>query len=314
MNNLILFNLYSINKIFKIILFDFRKTKMFINKSENILKLAFFNNKRFMPISTESKLAFKGLFLRSISNSFLNKIFINQSSNNFLSLSKKHFTIIDVSSNASTNFSNFNSQNLSSVKKFVGLDVTNIQDNFGAKKVKRRLGRGPGSSKGKTSARGHKIRGEPYRHFEGGQTNVFRRLPKHGFRTKKFKDDFACINIQKILYLIHKGRIDPSKPIGVKEIFYAGGVSKVVDGIKLLSRGAENLKMFPKLDLIVQSATEKSIQALKDNGGSVTIAHGTRLYNRYLVKPAKFTKELVEPYPSFKRVRRMLNLKEKGAL
>jgi len=217
-------------------------------------------------------------------------------------------------SSGSTPFSKFNPQNLSAVRKFVAIDVTNVKDNCGAKKIKRRLGRGPGSSKGKTSSRGHKIRGEPYRHFEGGQTNVFRRLPKHGFRTKIFKDDFSCINIQKILYLIHKGRLDASKPIGVKEIFYAGGVSKVVDGVKLLSRGAENLKMFPKLDLVLQSATQKAIQAVNENGGSITITHGTRLYNRYLVKPGKFNKELIEPYPSFKRVRRMLRLKDKGAL
>ena len=292
---------------------------MFLNKSKIILKPSFISNTSNLLNSNCSKLFFMTKNKLNLNNPFpssnsrfiLNNNSNNKIINNFLSLSKKCFTIIDVSSSSgSAAFSNLHSQNLSAIKKFVNINGTNLKDNPGAKKLKRRLGRGPGSSKGKTSARGHKIRGEPYRHFEGGQTNVFRRLPKHGFRSKKFKDEFSCINIQKILYLIHKGRLDASKPISVKEIFYAGGVSKVVDGIKLLSRGSENLGMFPKLDLIVQSATEKAIKAIKDNGGSLTIAHGTRLYNRYLVKPAKFNKELVEPYPSFKRVRRMLNLKE----
>jgi large subunit ribosomal protein L15 len=278
-----------------------------LNKST---KFSFFtNNKLFRTNafpSSSSSFVFKNI------NKILKTNFNNFS---FLKQSKRNFTIIDVSStvNSASSLDNFQNQNSSDLKKFVSLNVNNLKGNPGSKKLKRRVGRGPGSSKGKTSARGHRIRGNPYRHFEGGQTNVFRRLPKHGFRTKIFKDEFAYINIQKILYLIYKGRIDPAKPIGVKEIFYAGGVGKVVDGIKLLSRGADNLKHFPKLDLIVQSATEKAIHAIKECGGSITVSHGTRLYNRYLLKPAKFTKQLVEPYPSFKRVKRMLRLKDKGA-
>lgn len=293
---------------------------MFLNKSKSILKPIFLNSNN--SINSSTKFFFFTNFTKSkiplgnpLPSSFSTFSLTNKNIN-LTQISKKNFTIIDVTSTDNTRFSNFHSQNenLSAVKKFVALDVRNLTDNPGAKKLKRRVGRGPGSSKGKTSARGHKIRGEPYRHFEGGQTNVFRRLPKHGFRTKLFKDEFSYINIQKILYLIHKGRLDATKPIGIKEIFYAGGVSKVVDGIKLLSRGAENLKHFPKLDITVQSATDKAIKAIKEHGGSVTISHGTRLYNRFLLKPAKFPKELVEPYPSFKRVRRMLRLKDKGAL
>lgn len=284
---------------------------MFINK--NIFKPSFINNSTKCFFLTNNKL-FTNNPLQNLSFHCSKQ---NLISNNFsfLKQTKKNFTIIDIDTKSnSASFKNFNPQNYSEIKKIVDLNVTNLKANKGAKKLKRRLGRGPGSSKGKTSARGHRIRGDPYRHFEGGQTNVFRRLPKHGFRTKKFKDEYSYINIQKILYLIHKGRIDPTKPIGVKEIFYAGGVSKVVDGIKLLSRGADNLKYFPKLDFVVHSATEKAITAIKESGGSVTISHGTRLFNRYLIKPAKFNKDLIEPYPSFKRVKRMLTLKDKGAL
>lgn len=231
---------------------------------------------------------------------------------NLFNFQKKNFTVIVIGEDSQQIYSpNSYVQNIRSV---ASLNMTNISDNPRARIQKRRVGRGPGSSKGKTSARGHKIRGEPYRHFEGGQTNIFRRLPKHGFRTKIFKDEHSYINIKKILYLIHKGRINPAEPIGVKQIFYAGGVTKVVDGIKLLSRGMELLKDFPPLHISVQSASEKAIKAIKEAGGSVTILHGTRNYNKFIIKPAKFTRPIKEPYPSFKRVRKMLRLKEKGAL
>ena len=229
-------------------------------------------------------------------------------SKGLFSLQKRNFTFIDLTENS------HRVTNLNELNKNYNLNVTNLSDNAGSRKVRRRVGRGPGCSKGKTSARGHRYRRYPYRHFEGGQTNVFRRLPKHGFRTKKFRAEFSYINIHKILYLINKGRIDPSKPIGIKELFYSGGVSKVVDGIKLLSRGNELLKDYPPLNITLHSATDKALESIKSNGGSVTISHGTRLYNRYLLKPARFTKDLKEPYPSFKRVRRMLRLKDKGAL
>lgn len=297
---------------------------IFKNNLYNNNLIFFFNNNYLKSIQsifsknfhTFNKTQLSYLHLKNYKNSstcsksFLNKLNLNS----LVNYSKKTFTTIGLNNSyKSEKFLNHNKIS-ESVKKYVNLSVTNINDNPGSKKLKRRVGRGPGSSKGKTSARGHKIRGEPYRHFEGGQTNVFRRLPKHGFKNKKFQDQFSYINIQKILYLIHKGRIDPSKPIGIREIFYSGGVSKVVDGIKLLSRGKEYLKDYPPLNIIIQSATEKAIQAINERGGSVTISHGTRRYNRFLIKPAKFNKELIEPYPSFKKVRRMLRLKDKGAL
>jgi len=301
----------------------FNKNILKTNLSNNNL-ISLFNNNYLQSIksifsknlNTFNKIQVRNFHLKNYKiSSTYSKIFLNELNLSSLgNCSKNTFTTLDINNSYKADkFLNFN-PNSENIKKHVNLSVTNINDNPGSKKLKRRVGRGPGSSKGKTSARGHKIRGEPYRHFEGGQTNVFRRLPKHGFKNKKFQDQFSYINIQKILYLIHKGRIDPTKPIGIREIFYSGGVSKVVDGIKLLSRGKEYLKDYPPLNIIVQSATEKAIQAINERGGSVTISHGTRRYNRFVIKPAKFNKELIEPYPSFKKVRRMLRLKDKGAL
>ena len=73
--------------------------------------------------------------------------------------------------------------------------------NIKVKKAKKRLGRGIGSSKGKTSGRGHKGQksrsGVAIKSFEGGQMPLYRRLPKRGFKSVKSKD-ISLINLSKI--------------------------------------------------------------------------------------------------------------------
>ena len=69
-------------------------------------------------------------------------------------------------------------------------------------KNKKRLGRGIGSSKGKTSGRGHKGQksrsGVAIKSFEGGQMPLYRRLPKRGFKKINNKKDIAMINLSNI--------------------------------------------------------------------------------------------------------------------
>lgn len=196
--------------------------------------------------------------------------------------------------------------------------MNNLSDNYGARIIGLRLGRGPGSKKGKTSGRGHKgytaRTGEPHRHFEGGQVAMSRRLPKHGFRRTKFEDKFSYINIDKLVYLIKKEKIDITKKITIKDIFYAGGVSKIKDGIKLLGRGTELLKELPPLTIEVSNATQQVIDAVKENGGSLICKYRTPRLIRYLTKPWKFDRQLLEPYPPYKKVKKLLLLEDKGAV
>jgi large subunit ribosomal protein L15 len=193
-----------------------------------------------------------------------------------------------------------------------------IKDNYGANKLRRRVGRGPGSSKGKTSARGHKgykaRTGSVVRHFEGGQTPLTRRLPKHGFRNNGFKEKLNYINLDKIVYLIQKKRIDPTQPITLKEIFFSGGVSKVQDGLKLLARGGEMLAKLPPLNIEVSYASKDAIDSVKKYGGTVICKYRTPLLVRYVTKPYKFYRTLNEPYPPFKRIDRLINQEKKGAV
>ena len=197
------------------------------------------------------------------------------------------------------------------------INVNNIKDNKGARMVRIKVGRGPGSGKGKTSARGHKGYkarvGNINRHYEGGSTPLTRRLPKHGFRNKKGQENFSYVNLSKILYMVDKGRIDATKPITIRELQWSGAVSKVKNGVKLLSRGSELLKDYPPINLEVSSSSQRAIDELKSNGGSVKVIYRTPTTLNYLTRPWKFIRAPLDPVPTFRKVVRLLHMEEKGA-
>ena len=76
------------------------------------------------------------------------------------------------------------------------------------KKAKKRVGRGIGSSKGKTCGRGHKGQksrsGVAIKSFEGGQMPLYRRLPKRGFKKINIKENIAILNISKLQEIVNK--------------------------------------------------------------------------------------------------------------
>lgn len=103
------------------------------------------------------------------------------------------------------------------------------------RKRKKRIGRGRGSGIGKTSGRGGKgatarSGNETKIQFEGGQTPLFRRLPKRGFNNP-FKKHYAIINIKDIAHFEKGTTVDAEK---LKD---AGIIKKVLDGIKVLGDG-----------------------------------------------------------------------------
>ena len=97
------------------------------------------------------------------------------------------------------------------------------------KKNKKRLGRGIGSSKGKTSGRGHKGQksrsGVAIKNFEGGQMPLYRRLPKRGFKYFK-KEDIAEINLSKVQYFIEKKKILPENKLNLESLQKSKLISK----------------------------------------------------------------------------------------
>mmetsp|Transcript_11239 Transcript_11239/g.23657 ORF Transcript_11239/g.23657 Transcript_11239/m.23657 type:complete len:325 (-) Transcript_11239:145-1119(-) len=182
------------------------------------------------------------------------------------------------------------------------LTLSNISDNPGAIKKKRRIGRGIGSSKGKTSGRGHK--GQKARagrgvhpSFEGGQTKLYKRLPKRGF-TNVHGEDMVPVNVGTIQDYIDMGRLRvPSSdngeekeapPLTIKDLVDAGitNSTSVKHGIKLLGKGRHRLRSPIRLE--VSRASAKAIAAIESVGGSVTTVHYNRLALRALLKPEKF--------------------------
>ena len=105
----------------------------------------------------------------------------------------------------------------------------------GAKKTRKRVGRGSGSGLGKTAgkgAKGQKARsgGGTPPWFEGGQMPLQRRIPKRGF-TNIFKKSFAVINLRDL------EQFAAGSEIGPEQLRQTGLVKKVRDGIKLLAQG-----------------------------------------------------------------------------
>ncbi|KAL7533466.1 hypothetical protein ACHAXR_005251 [Thalassiosira sp. AJA248-18] len=177
------------------------------------------------------------------------------------------------------------------------LSLNNLADNPGAIKKKRRVGRGIGSSKGKTCGRGHKGQkaragGGVHPTFEGGQTKFYKRLPKIGkLKNSKFKLELIPLNVGKVQDYITMGRLIPERSDGVitmKDFVNAGmfPASSIKSGVKLLGDGKEFLK--DKLHIEVPWASKSAIEAIESKGGFVTTVHYNRLALRAHLKPHKF--------------------------
>ena len=142
------------------------------------------------------------------------------------------------------------------------------------KKHKKRVGRGIGSGKGKTSGRGVKgqksRRGVAIKSFEGGQMPLYRRLPKRGFKTIKNKEKYAIINLSKIQKLIDNKIISSSDKIDLNLLRSKKIVKKSVKYFKVLGTGNVNIKVNIDTNLLSKSAKDKlsksgTTSAVKDN-------------------------------------------------
>src|SRR3989339_1826860 len=83
------------------------------------------------------------------------------------------------------------------------LNLSNLQPQAGSKKRKKRVGRGTSSGLGKTCGRGHKGQksragGTKGTRFEGGQTPLYRRLPKRGFKNYPFRKEYSIFNLSDL--------------------------------------------------------------------------------------------------------------------
>ena len=142
--------------------------------------------------------------------------------------------------------------------------------NKSLRKKKKRLGRGIGSSKGKTSGRGHKGQksrsGVAIKSFEGGQMPIYRRLPKRGFRSIKNKK-IALMNLSRIQEIINKNKISLNTKINLQNLQKSNLINNKYKKLKLLGSGDIKEKFDFEVDFISESAKEK----IEKSGGKVTL-------------------------------------------
>ena len=141
----------------------------------------------------------------------------------------------------------------------------------GARKTRKRIGRGIGSGKGKTGGRGGKGQtarsGVRIKGFEGGQMPLHRRLPKRGFKNVKFAMKLNEINLGRVQAAIDAGLLNAAGKIDAAALVKAGVLRRAKDGVRLL--GAGEIKA--KASFSVYGASKSAVAAVEKAGGSVEI-------------------------------------------
>ena len=127
------------------------------------------------------------------------------------------------------------------------LQLNNLRQNPGSKKTKKRVGRGTSSGFGKTCGRGHKGQksrsgGTKGARFEGGQTPLYRRLPKRGFKNYPFRKEYAVLNVSDLNR--YQGEVS-------KEVLKVSGL------LKILGDGELSKALTVKADKFSKSARKK---------------------------------------------------------
>ena len=150
------------------------------------------------------------------------------------------------------------------------MKLNELRDNPGARLKFKRLGRGIGSGKGKTSGKG--VKGQKAREgvslngFEGGQLPIYRRLPKRGFHNM-FRKEYAPVNVGAIEKAIEAGKLDAATPITEQSLEAAGLVRLAkVAGVRLLGMG----EITRPITITVSGASATAAAAGQAAGGTLT--------------------------------------------
>ncbi|SFL37257.1 50S ribosomal protein L15 [Shimia haliotis] len=149
-----------------------------------------------------------------------------------------------------------------------------LRDNEGATKKRMRVGRGPGSGKGKMGGRG--IKGQKSRSgvaingYEGGQMPLYQRLPKRGFN-KPNRKAFAVVNLGLIQKFVDEKKLDASAAITEDALIASGLVRRKLDGVRVLAKG----EVSAKLNIEVTGASKAAVAAVEKAGGSLTVKSAT---------------------------------------
>ncbi len=152
------------------------------------------------------------------------------------------------------------------------MKLNQLKPKEGSKKKRMHVGRGIGSGKGKTAGRG--VKGQKartgvsgMRGFEGGQTPLYRRLPKLGFSNEAFTTNYAELTIERLQRGMDSKKLDTKKTVDEAALIAAGVIRRKLDGIKLIGGGTLN----GKIDLKITKASKAATAAVEKAGGKVEL-------------------------------------------
>ena len=133
-----------------------------------------------------------------------------------------------------------------------------------------RVGRGIGSGKGKTSARGHKGQksrsGVAIKSFEGGQMPLYRRLPKRGFKSFK-KEKLAILNLSNIQKIFEKSGNNLKSVLDLKTLKDRNIVDKKIVQLKILGTG----EIKKSIEITANFASKKASEKIEKAGGKLSL-------------------------------------------
>ena len=148
----------------------------------------------------------------------------------------------------------------------------NLNELVKTNKKKIRVGRGIGSSKGKTSGRGHKgqksRRGVAIKSFEGGQMPLYRRLPQRGFKSLK-KQEVAILNLSSIEKFIHKKEKNLKSPLDLKQLQDKNIINKKFKKLKILGSG----EIKSKIEINANFSSKQANDKIQKIGGKINIVN-----------------------------------------
>jgi large subunit ribosomal protein L15 len=166
------------------------------------------------------------------------------------------------------------------------MDLSKVHDGVKKLRGKKRVGRGPGSGHGKTASRGAKGQWasagakKPASMFEGGQMQLFRRIPKRGFNQATWAKTYLVVNVGDLDGSFQDG--DTVDAAALKKVGLAKGPA---DGVRILGTGELTRKLVVKAHHFSKSAAEK----ITARGGTTEVIPPPKkpVRNKMKPRPAK---------------------------
>lgn len=145
------------------------------------------------------------------------------------------------------------------------MKINDLGPAYGATTKSTRIGRGTGSGLGKTAGKGHKGQkartgGKIRRGFEGGQTPLYRRIPKRGF-TNHFATEYACINVSDL------EKFENGTVVNIELLLSEGIIRKELDGLKVLGNG----NLTKNLTVVAKKFSKSAEEKIQAAGGKIEV-------------------------------------------